>query len=59
MALGMGFDFGHTIDHGTFESSFIMTPRAFARPGFMPIGKFRRADLPCSISQENEGSGFP
>jgi len=29
-----------------------MTPMAFAKPGFMPMGKFNAHTLPVSISQE-------
>jgi len=41
------------------KSSFIMTPTAFARPGFMPTGKLSPHTAPVSISQANEGSGLP
>src|SRR5712692_8026435 len=41
------------------KSSFIITPMALAKPGFMPMGKFNAQTLPVSINQENEGSGFP
>src|SRR5438034_828351 len=42
-----------------WKSSFIITPRALARPGFMPAGKFRAHTAPFSMSQLNEGSGTP
>src|SRR6266403_3218586 len=41
------------------KSSFIITPRAFARPGFIPMGKLRQQTLPLLISHENEGRGRP
>ncbi len=41
------------------KSSFIITPRALARPGFIPIGKFRQHTFPLSMSQLNDGRGLP
>src|SRR6267378_7442324 len=41
------------------KSSFIITPRAFASPAFMPMGKLRAQTLPCSRSQEKDGKGLP
>src|ERR1700692_2398096 len=41
------------------KSSFIITPIAFARPAFIPIGKFRAQTLPFSMSHLNEGNGLP
>src|SRR5215469_7750568 len=42
-----------------WKSSFIITPKALAKPGFIPIGKFRAHTAPLSISQLKEGSGTP
>ncbi len=41
------------------KSSFIIAPMAFAKPGFIPMGKLSAQTLPVSISQENEGRGLP
>ena len=35
--------FGTRLSTARSKSSFIITPRAFARPAFMPMGKFRAA----------------
>jgi hypothetical protein len=41
------------------ENNFIITPRALARPAFMPMGKLSAQTLPVSMSHVNEGRGFP
>src|ERR1700692_2054970 len=51
--------FGTRLSTARSKSSFIITPKAFASPAFMPIGKFRAQTAPCSISQLNEGRGLP
>src|SRR6267378_6410583 len=51
--------FGTRLSTARSKSSFIMTPRAFASPAFMPMGKLSAQIAPCSINQENDGRGLP
>ncbi len=59
MAVGVASISGTRFNMDRSKSSFIITPMAFARPAFMPIGKFSAQTLPFSMSHLNEGKGLP